>query len=121
MPSCVVNSGLPRQHDLPSRHCDSAYRDLHQALAWWRDHRSAAQAERWYGKIVPAIATLAENPDRCPFSPETVDYPTRLRQLHFGLGRRATHRIVFTIADREVRILRIRHVAQQDLSLDDLS
>jgi plasmid stabilization system protein ParE len=98
----------------------AAHRDLREALTWWRDNRSAAQAERWYEKIMPAIATLAENPDRCPISPETDLCPTRLRQLHFGLSRKRTHRIVFTIVGDEVRVLRVRHHARQDLGPDDL-
>jgi len=99
----------------------AAKRDLFQTVAWWSEHRSAEQAERWYMKIVPAIDTLAEQPDRCPVSPETDLLPTGLRQLHFGSGRRPTHRIVFTIIDKEVRVLRIRHAAQQSLTLDDLT
>ena len=98
-----------------------ARNDIRECVTWWRDHRSAAQAERWYNSIFPAIATLSENPERCSRSPEAAFYPTELRQLHFGIGRRTTHRIVFTIVDNDVWVLRVRHVAQQDLSLDDLS
>jgi plasmid stabilization system protein ParE len=71
--------------------------------------------------VEPAIDTLAESPDRCPASPETNLLPTGLRELHFGLGRKATHRIVFTIIGQDVRVLRIRHAAQQGLTLDDLT
>lgn len=99
---------------------NAAKRDLFQTIAWWGEHRSFEQAERWYAKIVPAIDTLAEQPDRCPVSPETDLLPTGLRQLHFGLGRKTTHRIVFTIVGQEVRILRVRHAAQQNLTLDEL-
>jgi plasmid stabilization system protein ParE len=98
----------------------SAERDIREAVAWWRDNRSAAQAERWYEKIMPAIATLAENPYRCPIAPETDLLPTGLRQLHFGLSRKVTHRIVFTIIGSEVQVLRVWHVARQDLGLEDL-
>lgn len=98
----------------------AAKRDLFETISWWSEHRSSEQAEQWYARIVPAIATLANDPDRCPVSPETDLLPTGLRQLHFGLGRKATHRIVFTIVDNEVRVLRIRHSAQQFLTLDDL-
>jgi len=98
----------------------TAERDIDEAVAWWQEHRSAAQAERWYEKIKPAIATLAEHPDRCPISPETELHPTGLRQLHFGLSRKRTHRIVFTIQGDEVWVLRVRHHAQQDLGADDI-
>jgi plasmid stabilization system protein ParE len=98
----------------------AAERDIDSAVAWWRDNRSAAHAERWYDKIRPTIATLAENPDRFPTSPETDLCPTGLRQLHFGLSRKRTHRIVFTIVGDEVWVLRVRHHAQQDLGPEDL-
>lgn len=98
-----------------------AERDLRQIVRWWSEHRSTEQALRWYVRIGPAIDTLATRPERCPKSPETALLSTGLRQLHFGLGRRATHRIVFTIIGQEVRVLRIRHAAQQSLTLDDLT
>jgi plasmid stabilization system protein ParE len=99
----------------------AAKRDIRQTVAWWSEHRSSEQAQRWYSRITAAIHTLAEQPDRCPLAPEADLMPTHLRQLNFGLGRRATHRIVFTILNREVRVLRVRHAAQQNLSSDDLS
>jgi plasmid stabilization system protein ParE len=98
-----------------------AQRDIDQAVTWWSEHRSSEQAERWYNQIYPAIATLAEQPDRYPTSPEADLLPTGLRQLHFGSGRRTTHRIVFTIVGWEVRVLRVRHVAQQNLTTEDLA
>jgi plasmid stabilization system protein ParE len=98
----------------------AAKRDIRQIAAWWSEHRSSEQALRWYANIGPAIETLADRPDRCPVSPEADLLPTGLRQLHFGLGRKATHRIVFTIIGQDVLVLRIRHAAQQSLTLDDL-
>jgi plasmid stabilization system protein ParE len=67
-----------------------------------------------------AIETLAQQPDRCPHAPETDLLPTGLRELHFRSGRKITHRILFTVLSNNVRILRIRHAAQQYLTLDDL-
>jgi plasmid stabilization system protein ParE len=99
----------------------AAKRDIRQIVAWWSEHRSTEQALRWFARIGPAIDTLGELADRCPISPESDLLPTGLRQLHFGLGRKATHRIVFTIVGEEVRVLRIRHAAQQSLTLEDLS
>jgi plasmid stabilization system protein ParE len=98
----------------------AAERDIHRAVKWWADHRSGEQAERWYTRIYPAIGTLSETPDRCPVASESDLLPGGLRQLHFGVGSRATHRIIFTIVGQEVRVLRVRHVAQQSLSLEDL-
>lgn len=98
-----------------------AENDIRVAFEWWRNNRSADEAERWYDMIIPAIATLSENPDRCPLTQETELLPTGLRQLLFGAGRKTTHRIVFTIDGERVVILRVRHVAQHDLTEADLS
>ncbi|HWL07093.1 MAG TPA: type II toxin-antitoxin system RelE/ParE family toxin [Planctomicrobium sp.] len=98
-----------------------AKRDLRAIVAWWSEHRSTEQAQRWYSRIYPAIAALSEQPDRCPLAPETDLLPSGLRQLHFGLSRRTTHRILFTIVGGEVRVLRVRHTAQNDLSADGLT
>lgn len=97
-----------------------AKRDIRWIVDWWRDHRSGEQAGRWYRKIFPAMAGLSKHPDRLPFAPEADLVPSGLRQLHFGLSRKATHRIVFTIVGQEVRILRVRHAAQNSLTLGDL-
>jgi plasmid stabilization system protein ParE len=97
-----------------------AERDIRETIAWWGENRSSEQAQRWYDSIYPAIATLSEHPDRCPVAPETDLLPTGIRQLQFGIGRRPTHRILFTIVGQEVRVLRVRHSAQQNLTLDDL-
>lgn len=94
----------------PARH------DVREAFEWWRDNRSPDEAERWYNEILPAISTLSDHPESCPLAPETDLMPTGLRQLHFGIGRRTTHRIVFTIDGNQVVILRVRHVARRDLT-----
>jgi plasmid stabilization system protein ParE len=97
-----------------------ARRDIDGAYAWWRDRRSASQAERWYEQILQSIEALSETADSCPPSPEADLYPEDLRELHFGIGRRPTHRIVFAIAKRQVTVLRVRHVAQRPLDENDL-
>jgi plasmid stabilization system protein ParE len=43
-----------------------------------------------------------------------------LKQLLFGIGRRATHRVVFIIENNQVTVLRVRHSAQDALTLEDL-
>ena len=98
----------------------TAEQDIRQAVIWWRDNRSAAQAERWLNKIYPAIETLTKWPARCPLAAENDLLPTGVRQLHFGVSRKTTHRVVFTISDQEVVILRVRHVARRDLTAEEL-
>ena len=99
----------------------SAGRDIEAAYAWWSDHRSKSQADTWYRRIHAAIQTLAERADGCAKSPESDLLPTGLWQLNFGVRSRPTHRIVFTIDAGRVVVLRVRHVAQRDLTIVDLS
>ena len=97
-----------------------ADRDIQEAFEWWRDHRSSDEAARWYSQIVLAIETLRKSPEGCPPARESDLHPLGLRELHFGIGRRPTHRIVFTIDGDIVVVLRVRHSARRDLTVDDL-
>ncbi|MGE0375444.1 MAG: type II toxin-antitoxin system RelE/ParE family toxin [Planctomycetaceae bacterium] len=97
-----------------------AERELNKAADWWEHHRSVDEAQRWYNGIVAAIQSLETNPDRCCIAREDTDIHIPLRELHFGLGRRPTHRVVFTIRPGRVIIHAVRHYAQRDLTEDDL-
>lgn len=97
-----------------------ADRELEDAADWWAAHRSPDQAARWYAGFSDAIASLAENPQRCPLAPENGLFPYEIRELHYGLGSRPTHRAVFTIRPDMVLVLTIRHAAQAELTEEDL-
>lgn len=100
---------------------EQAAREIEDAAHWWACERSAEQAERWYAGIRNAIATLAENPQRCPVAAERHDFSYELRELYFGLGSRPTHRIVFTTVKQTAIVLTVRHGAQTRLSPDDIN
>lgn len=97
---------------------EPAEQDIQQAYEWWRDNRSAEQAERWVDAIYPAIATLGQMPERCPAVAEAKLGAGDFRELLFGVGRANTHRIVFAIESGKVFVLRVRHAAQSTLGLD---
>ena len=97
-----------------------ADRELEDAADWWAEHRSSHQAAHWYAGFSDAIASLRENPERCPLAPENGRFPYEIRELHYGLGSRPTHRAVFTIRPDMVLVLTIRHAAQAELTEDDL-
>jgi plasmid stabilization system protein ParE len=99
---------------------EPAEQDVRLAYEWWRDNRSAEQAERWYLGIREAIDSLRHSPDRCAFAIETHLLPQGIRQLNFGIGRRPTHRILYTISKGVVTILRVRHTAQDELRKQDI-
>ena len=97
-----------------------AKRDIQVAYDWWAENRSAEQAIRWYVGIHAAIHSLRKMPERCAMAAESDLLTQGIRQLLFGLRRRATHRIVFTIEDSTVVVLRVCHSSQDALSWDDL-
>jgi len=43
-----------------------------------------------------------------------------MHELHYGVGRKKTHRAIFAIRSHRVVIYAIRHLAQDDLTADDL-
>jgi len=98
----------------------SAERDIRQIVDWWAEHRSAEQAERWYRGIYPAMLGLAYHPERCPV-PGSGSAGNRGSRTLFDLGSHPTHRVLFTIVGDEVRIMRVRHTAQQQLTPEDLN
>ncbi|MEX2315798.1 MAG: type II toxin-antitoxin system RelE/ParE family toxin [Pirellulales bacterium] len=97
-----------------------AERDIEVAYAWWKKNRSEEQANRWYTSILAEIRSLSSMPERCSMAEERDLLSAGVRQLLFGLGRRATHRVVFAIDGDDVIVLRVRHSSQDALSLDDL-
>ncbi len=103
------------------RYTSRARRDIHDAVNWWAENRSHDQAERWFNEIHSAIASRAHDPERFALSPETDLLETDVRELHFGVRGKPTHRVVFTVQSGSVIILRVRHHAQQDLTEDDIA
>lgn len=66
------------------------------------------------------MTKLPAKVNRCPLAQENGTFPFEVRQLNFGLGRKATHRAVFTVRPDMILVLRVRHLAQNELTLDDL-
>jgi plasmid stabilization system protein ParE len=82
---------------------------------WWAENRSPEQAAPWYDEFLKVALTLENNPDRFPHAAENDRFPYKVRQLTFGIGRKATHRLVYVIRPNKVIILRVRHLAQQEI------
>jgi plasmid stabilization system protein ParE len=81
---------------------------------------SAAVSKTWIDGFLKLIASLAEMPERCSLAHENDLFPVELREIHYGSGRRKTHRAVFYIVNGVVMVIAIRHFAQDDLSPDVL-
>jgi plasmid stabilization system protein ParE len=99
---------------------EQAAEEMERAATWWAEKRSVEQAERWYAGMRAAIADLRIEPQRLPFAAENGDFPYELRELHYGLGARPTHRAIFTIVKQTVVVMAVRHAAQDRLRSDDI-
>jgi len=93
---------------------------LDQAL-WWSENRSAEQAFHWLEGFGQALASLADNPERCIVARESDAFDRVIRELHCGIRNKATHRAVFEIRGDEVIVHCIRHLAQRDLTPEEIS
>jgi plasmid stabilization system protein ParE len=97
-----------------------AERDLQDIAAWWARERSPEQASRWLTGIYEKLRTLRDSAAQWPLAPESQDFVIELRELHYGTGRRATHRAVYTVTEDLVLILTVRHLAQDRLAADEV-
>jgi plasmid stabilization system protein ParE len=85
---------------------------------WIAEHRSPAQAERWYQGLFARIETIADQPLRCPVIAESRRFPEELRELLYG-RRPNKYRIIFTIRGTDVVVLYIHHGARDELRPDE--
>jgi len=98
-----------------------ASRDLDEATDWWTQNRDRDQAVRWYVGFSDKMLTLVEHPERMPVAAENDDFPYTIRELHYGLSSRPTHRAVFTVVADSVLVLTIRHAAQSRITPEDIN
>lgn len=99
---------------------EDAEQDIEAAADWWAENRSVEQAIRWYAGVRRAIQALGTTAEQCAKASESWKLKCELRQMLFGLGARPSHRVVFVIDGEDVVVLRVRHVAQRSLTVDDL-
>ncbi len=97
-----------------------AKQQLAQIALWWSGNRSAEQALKWLEHSETSLQSLSSNPERCRLARENEDFDQELRELYFGSGKKFTHRAIFEIRDSDVIVYTIRHLAQADLTSDDL-
>jgi plasmid stabilization system protein ParE len=80
---------------------------------------SPEAAKRWARGVRKAIRELSRSPARCSIAPESVAFDGIIRELFYGAGNRGTYRILFTVIDKTVFVLHVRHGAMQPLLSDD--
>ena len=96
-----------------------AYEALEASAVWWADHRSSDEALRWYDGFIAKLESLDHMPESHPLARENPRVAFELRELHYGLGSRTTHRALFQIIGTTIEVLSVRHVAQADITPDD--
>ena len=96
-----------------------ARRDINREVGWFVRHRSAEYADRWQTGLESRLDRLADDADSCPEAEEATELGFPLRETIHRRGK--THfRILFVIADKTVRVLRIRNAAQDRLTDADI-
>ena len=85
----------------------------------WHHNQSPAVAEKWLGKLLKAVETLSQNPERCARAPEDDAFEETIRQRLYG-KRRGTYRILFTVKEGVVHVLHIRHASRPHLDPDEI-
>lgn len=96
--------------------------DADSAFMWISQVASINRAREWYKGLLKAIDSLSQMPKRCPLARESKYFSLEIRQLIYGRGRNS-YRILFTIVENrevsKVRILYVRHAAQQTVGSDE--
>ena len=98
---------------------DPARDQLLANARWWAENRSVEQAIRWYDGFCESLQSLASSPEKHRRAQEDDPFQDDLREFYYGISRR-THRAIFRIDGEVVRVLSVRHLAQDDLRPGDL-
>ena len=91
----------------------SAKADIFEINTWLLENYPDT-AEKWLYGISQAATSLSKFPERCPVSPESEAFDVIVRQLLYG-KKPHIYRILFSIKDEKVFILRVRSTRQQSL------
>src|SRR5205807_553907 len=92
--------------------------DLRMAYRYLREHSPQA-ARAWIRGARQKIKTLAHNPERVPLALESATFHQPIRGLLYGSGNRGTYRILFTVIDKCVFVLHVRHGAMLPLQPEE--
>ena len=84
---------------------------------WYRQRAFSDEVARaWMEGFLELLNSLQFDPQRYPQARERPRFSEIVREVHYGSGRRKTHRALFVIEGEVVRILTVRHVAQDDFA-----
>jgi plasmid stabilization system protein ParE len=86
----------------------------------WIAARSPDGAERWLDCFDEATEILRTRPFLAPLAPESESLKIEIRHVLFRTRRGRTCRVIFIMADDQVRILRVRRAAQPPIKRRDI-
>lgn len=92
----------------------SAKADIFETNTWLLENYPEA-AEKWLWELSRSITSLAAFPERCPISEESEAFDVVVRQLLSG-KRPHVYRILFSVNEGKVFVLRVRSTRQQPLT-----
>lgn len=92
----------------------SAKADIFEINTWLLENHPDT-AESWLYGISQAVTSLSKFPERCAVSSESEAFDVVVRQLIYG-KKPHIYRILFSIQEEKVFILRVRSTKQQSLS-----
>ena len=93
---------------------------LYESAIWWAENRSVAEAARWLAEIESKIESLVEDAEQYSLARESSAFSFPLHQMNFGVSNKPTHRVLFSVTETQVLVYAIRHLAQQNVSPDDI-
>jgi plasmid stabilization system protein ParE len=96
----------------------SALKDAENSLLWMEEF-APTFAHQWFNGLLDAIYSLEKFPSRCQLASEAPDIRKEVRQLRYG-----DYRILFLVRGSEpdgiVQVLRVRHIAQERLTAEEI-
>jgi plasmid stabilization system protein ParE len=82
------------------------------AILNWLSINSPAALERWFDSYEKILERLEREPLSFGYAPENEILASSVRHALFRSGRNSVYRLLFLIADNQVRVLRIRGPGQ---------
>jgi plasmid stabilization system protein ParE len=82
-------------------------------------HIAPVTGQAWYNRLIKALDSLADYPERCEVVNQLSKRGRTVRKLLYG-RKPNVYRVYFDIMGTTVRVLHIRHGARREPSLRDL-
>lgn len=100
-----------------------ALSDIEEAFQYI-DQAAPTRSKRWLLRLMDAVNSLEDMPERFPIAPESKDFGKEIRQAIYG-KRTGAYRIMFRIFQEAagkgvVRVICVRHGARDRLRPEDL-